>query len=104
MEKMTLPEPAASLRAAKRDIAHALPSHMFRPIIPPHLGGGTILAARWKHGTSTDSDLLLPSRNTLIDLLQDNHRNIVNQLVGTPEALGGGRVKIAVEHGAERHP
>ncbi|MCY4511305.1 MAG: hypothetical protein OXG35_30725 [Acidobacteria bacterium] len=45
---------------------------MFGRNIPPHLGGGAILAVRWKHRISTDVDVLLPGRNTLIDLLQDN--------------------------------
>ena len=72
---------------------------MFGRSIPPHLGGGTILAARWKHRISTNIDVLLPGRNTLIDLLQDNDRNIVNRLGGTPEAVAGGRVKIAFENG-----
>ncbi len=54
MENLTLPEPAASLWAAKRSIVHAIPPEMFGRIIPPHLGGGTILAARWKHRISTD--------------------------------------------------
>ena len=99
MEKLTLPEPAAGLWAAKRSIVHAIPPEMFGRNIPPHLGGGTILAARWKHRISTDIDVLLPGRNTLIDLLQENDRNIVNQLGGTPEAVAGGRVKIAFENG-----
>ena len=99
MENLTLPEPAASLWAAKRSIVHAIPPEMFGRSIPPHLGGGTILAARWKHRISTDIDVLLPGRNTLIDLLQDNDRNIVDQLGGIPEAVAGGRVKIAFEHG-----
>ena len=99
MEILTLPEPAAGLWAAKRSIVYAIPPEMFRSNIPPHLGGGTILAARWKHRISTDIDVLLPGRNTLIDLLQENDRNIVNQLGGTPEAVAAGRVKIAFEHG-----
>ena len=99
MESLTLPEPAAGLWAAKRSIVHAVPPEMFGRRIPPHLGGGTILAARWKYRISTDIDVLLPGRNTLIDLLQDNDRNIVNQLGGAPEAVAGGRVKIAFEHG-----
>ena len=99
MEILTLPEPAAGLWAARRRIVHAIPPEMFRSNIPPHLGGGTILAARWKHRISTDTDVLLPGRNTLIDLLQDNDRNIVNQLGGAPEAVAAGRVKIAFEHG-----
>ena len=68
---------------------------MFGRSIPRHLGGGRILAARWKHRISTDIDVLLPGRNTLIDLLHRNDRNIVNQLGGTPEGVAGGRVKIA---------
>ena len=99
MEDLTLPEPAAGLWAVKRSIVHAIPPEMFGPDISPHLGGGTILAARWKHRISTDIDVLLPGRNTLIDLLQDNDRNVVNQLGGTPAAVAGGRVKIAFEHG-----
>ena len=82
MENLTLPEPAASLWAAKRSIVHAIPPEMFGRNIPPHLGGGTILAARWKHRISTDIDVLFPGRNTLIDLVQDNDRNIVSQLGG----------------------
>ena len=38
------------------------------------------MAGRWKHRISTDIDVLLPGRNTLIELLQDNDRNIVSQL------------------------
>ena len=70
-----------------------------RPKHSPYLGGGTILAARSKHRITTDIDVRLPGRNTLIDLLQDNDRNIVNQLGGTPEAVVGGRVKIAFDRG-----
>ena len=50
---------------------------MFGRSIPPHLGDGTILAARWKHRISTDIDVLLPGRNTLIDRLL-HHCHIVN--------------------------
>ena len=92
MDNLTLPEPAAGLWAEKRSILHAIPPETFGRSIPPHLGGGTILAARWKHRISTDIDVLLPGRNTLIDLLQDNDRNIVNQLGGTPEAVAAGMV------------
>ena len=99
MENLTLPEPAASLWASKRHIVHAIPPETFGSTIQPHIGGGTILAARWRHRLSTDIDVLLPGRNSLIDLLQENDRNIVKQLGGTPEAVSGGRVKIAFEHG-----
>lgn len=99
METLTLPEPACQLWAAKREIIHSVPPEMFRGVIRPHLGGGTILAARWRHRLSTDIDVLLPGRNSLIDVLQENDDNIVTRLGGTPEAVGGGRVKVAFEHG-----
>lgn len=99
MENLTLPEPAASLWASKRHIVHAIPPETFRSTIQPHIGGGTILAARWRHRLSTDIDVLLPGRNSLIDLLQEDDRNIVKQLGGHPEVVTGGRVKIAFEHG-----
>ena len=99
METLTLPEPVSQLWAAKREIIHSVPPEMFRDVIRPHLGGGTILAARWRHRLSTDIDVLLPGRNSLIDVLQENDDNIVTRLGGTPEAVGGGRVKIAFEHG-----
>ena len=35
MENLTLPEPAASLWAAKRSIVHAIPPEMFGRSIPP---------------------------------------------------------------------
>ena len=44
METLTPPEPAAGLWAAKRRIVHAIPPEMFHSNIPPHPGGGTILA------------------------------------------------------------
>ena len=94
MENLTLPEPAASLWASKRQIVHAIPPEMFQNTIQPHIGGGTILAARWRHRLSTDIDILLPGRNTLIDLLQENDRNIVKQLGGTSEAVSGGEEHI----------
>ena len=99
METLTLPEPAASLWASKRHIVHAIPPELFHKAIQPHIGGGTILAARWRHRLSTDIDVLLPSRNSLIDLLQENDRNIVKKLDGTAEAASGGRITIAFEHG-----
>ena len=99
METLTLPEPASQLWAAKRAIIHSVPPEMFRSVMRPHIGGGTILAARWRHRLSTDIDVLLPGRNSLIDVLQNNDDNIVTRLGGTPEAVGGGRVKIAFEHG-----
>ena len=99
METLTLPEPARSLWKAKRHIVHNLPDEGTGRIVIPHLGGGTTLAARWRHRRSTDIDLLLPGRNTLIDLAQDNDDNIARRLGGEPEAVSGSRIKIAFPEG-----
>ena len=72
---------------------------MFGTSIPPHLGVGRILAARWTQRISNDIGVRHPGHSTLIDLLRRNDRNIVNQLGGAPEAVAGGRVKIAFERG-----
>lgn len=99
MEELTLPEPAASLWREKREIIHSLPMEPTERVVRPHLGGGTTLAARIGHRLSTDIDILLPGRNSLIDLAQDNNENIIERLGGTAEAVTGGRIKIAVRNG-----
>ena len=99
MEVLTLPGPAGELWAAKRDVIHSLPAEVFGQPIRPHIGGGTTLAARWKHRLSADIDILLPGRNTLIDLLQDDERNVVRRLGGEPEAVTDRRAKIAFTRG-----
>ena len=99
MENLTLPEPAAGLWAAKRSIVHAIP----RDVRPEHSP-----APRRRHDPRSPLEALhqhrhrtcsFPAGTPLIDPLQDNDRNIVNQLGGTPEAVAGGRVKIAFENG-----
>ena len=100
MEVLTLPGPAGELWAAKRGVLHDLPSEALAQPIRPHLGGGTVLAARWGHRLSADIDILLPGRETLLDLLQDDERNVVRRLGGAPEAVDvGRRVKAAFAHG-----
>ena len=43
-----------------REVIHSLPAEDTDRIVVPHIGGGTLLAARWKHRLSTDIDILLP--------------------------------------------
>ena len=78
---------------------HSLPDEGTGRTVRPHLGGGTTLAARWGHRRSTDIDILLPGRNTLLDLAQDNDDNIARRLGGEPEAVSGARIKIAFSEG-----
>ncbi len=101
MDRLTLPEPARGLWAAARDVLHRIePEDLYEPVvIPPHLGGGTVLAARWRHRASTDIDVILPHRTTLADLLQDNPKNIVDRLGGQPDPS---RTPARERHSADR--
>lgn len=99
MEELTLPEPGASLWRAKREIIHGIAPETPGRIVRPHLGGGTVLAARIGHRRSTDIDILLPGRDSLIDLAQENDENIIRRLGGKPEAVTDRRIKIGLAHG-----
>ena len=100
MELLTLPGPAGELWAAKREVLHSLPAETLARPIRPHLGGGTVLSARWGHRLSADVDVLLPGRETLIDLLWDDERNLARRLGGELEAVDPGhRVTVAFSHG-----
>ena len=99
MEEITLPKPARTLWQRAREVIHSLPAEDTGRIVVPHIGGGTLLAARWKHRLSTDIDILLPGRNSLIRFAQDNDDNLARRLGGEPEAQTGSRIKIAFEHG-----
>lgn len=95
MEALTLPQNAGKLWRAKREIIHSLPPESESRGIRPHLGGGTILAARWQHRVSVDIDVFLPGRNSLVDLQQEDEQNLLRRLGGTPEQVGPQRIKIA---------
>lgn len=40
------------------------------------LGGGSVLAARWKHRESSDIDVLLPDRENLVDAMEGGTREL----------------------------
>ena len=70
MDRLTLPEPAASLwRRAAPALERAL-GQTERPPARWSIGGGTILARRWGHRESTDIDLTVPA-GTGIHTLDD---------------------------------
>lgn len=60
-------------------------------VVRPHLGGGTVLAARLRHRLSTDIDVFLPGRYSLIGLAQEDEANIIRRLGGTAESVSGVR-------------
>lgn len=101
MDKLTLPQPAAEIWAAARDVLHQIePPGDYEAVTPPHLAGGTILAARWHHRASTDIDVIFPRRGTLTDLLQDDARNIVDRLGGDPRLMGHRHVTVIFPSGS----
>lgn len=99
METLTLPEPARTLWRAARDIIHGVPPEATGRVVRPHLGGGTVLAARLRHRLSTDIDIFLPGRYSLISLAQENETNIIRRLGGTAESVSGARIKVALPNG-----
>ena len=99
MENLTLPELAAGLWAAKRSVLHAIPPRCSAGAFPRTSAAARSSQPAGSTGSVPTSTCSFPAGTTLIDLLQDNHRNIVNQLGGNPEAVAGGRVKIAFENG-----
>ena len=47
MEEITLPKPARTLWHRTREVIHSLPAEDTGRIVVPHIGGGTLLVARW---------------------------------------------------------
>lgn len=95
---MTLPEPARSAWLQHRDTIKRLsgegnqPGHLM-------LGGGTILAARWKHRLSTDIDVLLPDRETLNDALPNGPNDLAAATGGQIDEVWRDRIKVRLDAG-----
>ena len=68
LETLQLPEPAKTLLAAAYETMDAA----LAEIVPAgqrwRLGGGTLLAARWRHRRSTDLDIFVPSDSGIATL------------------------------------
>ena len=100
MEKLTLPEPAASLWKRTRDTVHELGSRRPEKRIEPHLGGGTTLAARWGHRRSTDIDVTLPGDRNLGDLTRDDEHNLARRIGGKAARQDDDEIKVICADGA----
>lgn len=97
MKTLNLPEPAAQLWLATRDVICSLgpPREPWRP----YLGGGTILAARWFHRQSTDIDIIIRDTNNLTVLMQNDEHNVVMRLNGETMYESTNQIKIRKETG-----
>lgn len=90
---LTLPHPAAELWLKGRDIIAAeMPA---RKGWERYIGGGTILAARWRHRRSTDVDINVPTNRSL----RRTGRAISKELNGDLEVDTRDRVVIATDSG-----
>lgn len=82
MKTLRLPEPAASLWRNTRDTLTNLgpPTRPWRI----RMGGGTVLAGRWGHRTSTDIDVTLPDRQNLGELMSWAPDSLATRLNASP--------------------
>ena len=97
MEKLELPQPAAALWMATRDILTNLGPEL-RPL-RTYLGGGTTLAARVKHRRSVDIDVVVMPRADLSRMTRDNDENLARRLGGRQMTANAGQIKVAGPHG-----
>ena len=63
------------------------------------LGGGTVLAARWKHRSSSDLDLLLPDRQNLKDTGPGGRRDLARATGGQHKEIRPTQVKVTFPEG-----
>ena len=93
MEKLELPEPAASLWMSTRDILTRLGPELRRPL-KVYLGGGTTLAARVGHRRSMDINVVVIPRAHLSWMTRDNSENLARRLEGTPLKANSEQIKV----------
>lgn len=97
MKKLDLPEPAATLwRRSKGTLTRLGPGGKPWRIC---LGGGTVLAARYGHRTSTDLDVTLPDRQNLSHLMSWSEDSLAARLNGSPADESERRVVVRRELG-----
>ena len=70
-DDLTLPQPARAFWLETRDVVRAALQQL-EPGIDYRIGGGTILAARWKHRSSFDVDIQVDKRTPLKELKSGN--------------------------------
>ena len=96
---MTLPEPARTLwrkhQGAIKKLAEndeGVPRLM--------LGGGTMLAARWKHRVSTDINVLLPEHQNVVEGHTGGNADLAAATGGRASAEWEDRIKVTLREGA----
>ena len=97
MDELVLPDPADRLWLATRDVLTKLgpPDNPWEV----HLGGGTVLAARFKHRKSTDIDTVVRNQRTIEPLNADGGAEFARRLGGTVVVAESGQVKVETDTG-----
>ena len=92
---MKLPEPARHAWLEHRNAVEriASPARRRGPVL---LGGGTMLAARWKHRLSTDIDILLPDRDDVIDAHPGGQKDLAKATGGKVKEKHRERINVDV--------
>ena len=92
---MRLPEPAAEAWNRHREAIQRVADGAGRKgrLL---LGGGTVLAARWKHRRSTDIDVLVPDRNAINDSHPGQRNDLAGATGGRVEGKWRDRIKVKV--------
>ena len=98
MTSLTLPQPArniwdAHIRTIKELVAQTNPKARLL------VGGGTVLAARWKHRLSMDIDLVLPEIEDLNDWMVGRQLDITARTGGELMKTDPTHITVALEHG-----
>ena len=95
---MKLPEPARTLWTRHRVAIERIAT---TPGAESHimLGGGTLLAARWKHRESTDIDVLLPGRDNLNDARENGPLDLAAATGGEHKESSRDRLRVELQIG-----
>ena len=97
MKILELPEPANKLWQKARDTIGDL--GLGGRAVKTRLGGGTILAARWGHRTSTDIDVQITGTTDLTEIRKGREGDLGRRLGGEWTLDGRNQVKVRLEDG-----
>lgn len=92
---MKLPEPVRATWLRHRETLHRIAGH--KPGGRILIGGGTILAARWRHRLSEDIDILLPDRDAVNDTHPGGPNDLTKATGGRLEGKWRDRIKVRVD-------
>ena len=100
-DQIVLPEPAAGIYAQTKEVLH----EYLTPLAGDAgwwIGGGTVLAAQWRHRRSTDLDIFLPSSRSIAPLTPRHGGTFLDRMHASGArsvAVQSRSIKLGFEHG-----